>query len=59
MQYILGKMYLADNPLSKALTHMAMKSRFHQSSAVTKTMIEIARLLAGAQEDLSAFDISM
>ena len=55
----IGKTYLADKIISKALTHMAMKSRFDQSSAVTRTMIEIARLLARAQEDLSAFDISM
>lgn len=52
-------MYLSDNLLSTSLTYMAMKSKFHQSSAVTKTMIELARLLAGCQEELSAFDISM
>lgn len=44
---------------SKALTYMGTQSRIGQTSAVTKTMIEIARLLAQAQEDLSAFDVSM
>ena len=38
---------------------MGMKSKFNQTGAVTETMMEIARLLAQAQKDLSAFDISM
>lgn len=56
---VLGKKCPADKQLSKALTYMGMKSRVGQSRAVTQTMIEIARLLSGVQEDLSEFDISM
>ncbi len=38
---------------------MGTRCVINQTDAVTKTMIEIARLLVQAQEDLSAFDISM
>ena len=38
---------------------MGTRSRIDQTGAVTETMIEIARLLAQAQDDISAFDISM
>lgn len=37
---------------------MGARSKIEQTSSVTKTMIEIARLLIGAQKDLSEFDIS-
>ena len=43
----------------KALTYMGTQSTFGQPSVITKNMIEIARLLTQAQNDLSAFDISM
>ena len=54
-----GKTHSANDPLSKALTYMGTQSRIGQSSAVTRTMIDIARFLAQKQEDLTAFDISM
>lgn len=38
---------------------MTWRSKIGQTSAATKTMIEIARLLAQAQEDSSAFDMSL
>lgn len=53
------KTHSTNNPPSTALTHTGMESTFDQSSTVTKTMIEIARLLPQAQEDISALDISM
>lgn len=39
--------------------YMGTQSRIGQTSAITKTTIEIARLLAQAHEDLSAFDVSL
>lgn len=53
------KTHSTNNLPSTALTHTGMESRFDQSSTVTKTVIEIARLLPQAQEDISALDISM
>ena len=38
---------------------MGMQSKISQTSTITNTMIEIGILLARAQDDLSAFDISM
>lgn len=38
---------------------MGTQSKIYQSSAVTKSMIDITRLLARAQDDLSPFDISI
>ena len=52
------KTFSADNSPSTALTYMGTRSKIEQTSSVTKTMIEIARLLIGAQKDLSEFDIS-
>lgn len=38
---------------------MGTKASIHQTSADTKTMMEIAGLLAEAQDDFSALDVSM
>ena len=43
---------------STALTYMGARSRIDQTSAVTETMADIARLLMQAQKDLSELDMS-
>ena len=51
-------LYPANDVASTALTYMGMRSRIDQTSAVTKRMTDIARLLIEAQKDLSEFDMS-
>lgn len=48
----------ANTPYSTALTYMGTRSRIDQTSAVTKTMMEIGSLLIQAQRGFSEFDMS-